>query len=213
MPYNRDHALSTVGHVDIEIDLWQAFEPEVDRLELAREHKRLSREYLLKQSPLPGVLDYLTQAKAKGLRVAIASNSSHAWVERHLTRLNLTPYFDYVRCREDVPIGKPAPDLYLAVLSHFSLTGSQAISFEDSNPGSVAAKRAGLWSVVVSNPSTHHHDFAHADLRLTSLDQVTLDSLLARFGKVDARVAIIFARSLSKDGRWKSVPAFFRDCP
>jgi len=33
----------------------------------------------------------------------------------------------------------------------------------------------------VPNSSTAHHDFAHADLRLDSLADTTLESLIARF--------------------------------
>jgi beta-phosphoglucomutase-like phosphatase (HAD superfamily) len=71
--------------------------------------------------------------------------------------------------------------VYLSVLKAFGLVGSQAIAFEDSYPGSIAAKRAGLWCVTVPNPSTHHHAFDHADLRVGSLLDISLDALLARY--------------------------------
>ena len=64
----------------------------------------------------------------------------------------------------------------------FDLRGHDAVAFEDSHTGSLAAKRANLWTVAAPGISTAHHDFAHADLRLTSLADVTLDLLLARFG-------------------------------
>jgi beta-phosphoglucomutase-like phosphatase (HAD superfamily) len=68
------------------------------------------------------------------------------------------------------------------VLTHFGLRGSDAIAFEDSKPGSIAAKRAGLWTVAVPNGVTADHDFDHVDLRVTSLAEVTLDGLVGRFG-------------------------------
>ena len=67
------------------------------------------------------------------------------------------------------------------MLNHFGLRGREAIAFEDSHTGSLAAKRAHLWTVAVPNSSTGHHDFAHADLRVASLADVTLGALIARF--------------------------------
>jgi putative hydrolase of the HAD superfamily len=78
---------------------------------------------------------------------------------------------------------KPAPDLYKLVLGRFGLRGHEAIAFEDSHTGSLAAKRANLWTVAAPNVSTAHHDFAHADLQVASLADVTLDQLMARFGR------------------------------
>ena len=77
--------------------------------------------------------------------------------------------FDFLACREDVASPKPEPDLYRHVLEHFGLRGHEAIAFEDSHTGTLAAKRAGLWVVAVPNVSTGHHDFSQADLRVASL--------------------------------------------
>jgi beta-phosphoglucomutase-like phosphatase (HAD superfamily) len=77
---------------------------------------------------------------------------------------------------------KPEPDLYRLVLSHFGLRPHEAIAFEDSHTGTLAAKRAGIWVVAVPNESTGHHDFDHVDLRATSLADCRLPDLMARFG-------------------------------
>jgi HAD superfamily hydrolase (TIGR01509 family) len=186
--FARAHALGHVGHVDVARDPWSAFDAKTDRSALDREHRQLAREILHRQPLLPGVKDYLEEARRRGLRLAIASNSSHPWINRHLDRFGLTGAFDLIRCREDVPRGKPEPDLYLSVLAEFGLNGAEAIAFEDSNPGSLAAKRAGLWCVAVPNPSTQHHDFAHADLQVGSLAQLELGSLLERWSSGQPRV-------------------------
>ena len=90
--------------------------------------------------------------------------------------------FAIVGCREDAASPKPEPDLYKFVLQRLGLRGHEAIAFEDSQAGSIAAKRAHLWTVVAPGPSTAHHDFKHADLRVRSLAEVTLEGLIARFG-------------------------------
>ena len=80
-----------------------------------------------------------------------------------------------------MPAGKPEPDLYQAVIDKFGLKGSEAIAFEDSEHGALAAKRAGLWCVAVPGPSSVHHDFSHADLILPSLADCALSDLLEKF--------------------------------
>jgi HAD superfamily hydrolase (TIGR01509 family) len=180
--YAAEEAAKIVGHIDVAYDPWANFAPAQDRAELHRRHRERARAILATQKILPGVLDYLEEARGRDLRLAIASNSDHGWVERHLDRLGLRRYFELIRCREDVALGKPEPDVYRAVLDAFGCAGAEAIAFEDSEPGSLAAKRAGIWSVVVPNPSTTAFAFAHADLRVTSLADQPLAELLERFG-------------------------------
>jgi beta-phosphoglucomutase-like phosphatase (HAD superfamily) len=124
----------------------------------------------------------IDHGKAAGLRIGLASNSGHDHVEGHLERLGLLERFDCVACREDVPSPKPEPDVYRFVLNEFGLSGREAIAFEDSLAGSLAARRAGLWVVAVPNPSTGHHDLSNADLRVASLADCRLAELMAQFG-------------------------------
>lgn len=180
-----DHALflRSVGHADYAFDPWHAFEKRADRAALETERRTRNRERDLHLPILPGVVALLDAARAKSLRIGLASNSPHAHCERHLTRIKLLDRFEFLACREDVPLPKPAPDLYKLVLNRFGLRGHEAIAFEDSHTGSLAAKRANLWTVTAPNISTAHHDFAHADLQVASLADVTLDGLITRFAR------------------------------
>jgi len=67
---------------------------------------------------LPGVLDYIHEAKRLRLKLAIASSSPHSWVDNHAKRLGIFYYFDKVICSDDVGVGrvKPNPDLFLLAL-------------------------------------------------------------------------------------------------
>lgn len=181
VPFDEAAHLRSVGHADYAFDPWHAFEKRVDRLALETERRTCNRQRDLALPILPGVVALLDAARARGLHTALASNSRHEHCDKHLARLGLLPQFDFLACREDVASPKPEPDLYKLVLNRFGLRGHEAIAFEDSHTGSLAAKRANLWCVVCPGPSTAHHDFAHADLRAPSLAAVTLDALLARF--------------------------------
>jgi beta-phosphoglucomutase-like phosphatase (HAD superfamily) len=54
----------------------------------------------------------------------------------------------------------------------------QAIAFEDSPNGIEAAKRACIFCVAVTNPITQAQDVSKADLRLGSLADMPLQTLL-----------------------------------
>jgi HAD superfamily hydrolase (TIGR01509 family) len=132
------------------------------------------------QPVLPGVEDYMLSAKRLGLKIGLASSSSHEWVDSHLARLGLIDYFDSIKCFDDVKHTKPDPDLYLAVLDALGVHGQQAIALEDSPNGVIAAQQAGIFCVVVPNPVTSQLSLVHADLCLSSLTDVSLEQLLAK---------------------------------
>ena len=125
-----------------------------------------------------GVLELLEKARSRGLKLAVVSSSPHSWVDSHLERRGVMHFFDTVVCCDDAARAKPAPDLYLEALKRFGLSAQDAIAFEDSHNGSLAAKRAGLWCVAVPNEITQCTDFSHADLVVDSLEEVHLDGLL-----------------------------------
>jgi HAD superfamily hydrolase (TIGR01509 family) len=126
-----------------------------------------------------GVREYVADAKRLGLRLAVASSSSRAWVLGHLERLHLHAEWDAVRTRDDVARTKPAPDLYLAAVEALGVAPREAVAFEDSMNGIAAAKDAGLWCVAVPNALTAAMDLSRADVQLHSLAETPLEELLA----------------------------------
>lgn len=161
------HAL--VGHTDITADVWTAYPASRDRVALKHRWRDLSRELMDVAPVLPGVRELLDEARAAGLRLAVASNSNRPHVETHLRLRNLHELFDTICTRDEVEHPKPAPDLYLTALKRLDLPPDEAVAFEDSVPGHLAAHRAGLRVIVVPGPSTLHDDFPHATRRLSSL--------------------------------------------
>jgi HAD superfamily hydrolase (TIGR01509 family) len=181
VPFDRVAFLHSVGHADYAFDPWRGFSPHADRAALEIERRACKEKLMLRLQILPGVVALLDAARDHGLRLGVASNSPHSWVDAHLTRLGLFARFDFIGCREDVPSPKPEPDLYRLVLNRFGLRGHEAVAFEDSYTGSLAAKRAHVWTVAAPNESTAHHDFTHVDWLVASLAEVDLPKLRARF--------------------------------
>jgi HAD superfamily hydrolase (TIGR01509 family) len=181
VPFDRPLFTRSVGHADYAFDPWRPFGDGADRDALEAERRTFNRARNHAQPILPGVVALIDEGRAAGLKIGLASNSGHAHVDGHLARLGLLGRFDSVACREDVPSPKPEPDLYRLVLGRFGLRGHEAIAFEDSHTGTLAAKRAGLWVVAVPNVSTGHHDFGNADVQAPSLADCRLKGLVAEF--------------------------------
>jgi HAD superfamily hydrolase (TIGR01509 family) len=137
-------------------------------------------EMILAQQVLPGILHYIDDATALGLKLGVASSSTRDWVSGHLERLGILGRFDCVRCRDDVNSAKPAPDLYLAVLDCLGVSPSEAFAIEDSPNGVSAAKQAGMLCVAIPNSITARLDLSKADLVLRSLSDLSLHDLLQR---------------------------------
>jgi putative hydrolase of the HAD superfamily len=134
---------------------------------------------LIEQNPLlPGVENYIREGKALGLKLAVASSSPHAWVDGHLKRLGLFHYFDVITGKEDVRNIKPDPELFLSTLSALQLRPNEAVVFEDSAHGVLAARQAGIRVVVIPNPVTRHLKIEGETLRLQSLADLPLGDLL-----------------------------------
>jgi putative hydrolase of the HAD superfamily len=142
-------------------------------------------EIIHASQPLPGVEACLREARARGLKLAVASSSSHSWVDGHLHRLGFFHYFDVIKAQEDVRHIKPDPELFLSALQALGLQASQALIFEDSLNGVLAAQRAGIRVVTIPNPVTLHLNIKGETLRLASLADLPLPVLLEQVNHPD----------------------------
>jgi len=137
-------------------------------------------ELIANERARPGVEDYLRDGRRLGLKIGLASSSSRAWVEGYLRQLGLESWFDCIRVRDDVAKVKPDPELYLKAAEALGVKPEEAVAFEDSPNGALAAKRAGLKCVIVPNELTCRLEFGEHDLRLSSMADMPLEEVLAR---------------------------------
>jgi HAD superfamily hydrolase (TIGR01509 family) len=119
-----------------------------------------------------GVRRLMTEARAAGVRLAIASTTSpdnvSALLEGALGEQALAE-FSVVATGDAVPRKKPAADIYLLALARLGVSARCAAAFEDSAIGVAAAKAAGLFTVATPSDWTRGQDFAAADLVLPRL--------------------------------------------
>jgi HAD superfamily hydrolase (TIGR01509 family) len=122
----------------------------------------------------PGVARLLAEARAAGLRLAIATTTTAenvAALLRHGLSADAPGWFDVIAAGDVVPRKKPAPDVYLHALERLGLAASQCLAFEDSENGIRASLGAGIATVVTLNDYTHGQDFAGAVSVLDSLGE------------------------------------------
>jgi len=153
----------------------------VDRNALSSQRRARAKEINNTIPILPGIENLIIEAKDRDLGIGVVSSSSRSWVKGHLDRIGLLPSFDIIVCAEDTARHKPDPEPYLAALKALDCPPGEAIVFEDSPPGIRSAKAAGIPCVVIPSPMTRHMAFDGADLLLGSLENISLNSLLAHF--------------------------------
>ena len=153
---------------------------QLDIISLRDRHRSESHALTLAQPVMPGVLDYIREAKRLGLKLAIASSSPHSWVDTHAKRLGIFDYFDVILCEDEVGIGrtKPNPDLFLLALKRLQVQKNEALVLEDSPNGVKAANQAGIFVVAVPNQVTSLLKIDGANLTINSLRDLSLPELL-----------------------------------
>jgi HAD superfamily hydrolase (TIGR01509 family) len=132
--------------------------------------------------PRPGVRRLLEEARARGVRVAVASSGPRDWIERYLSHYGIAELFHAIVCKEDVEQVKPAPDVFLAAARALGVAPEEAVAIEDSPHGLAAAQAAGVACVVAPSRITEADEFEGADLVVPSPAAISLDEILAIAG-------------------------------
>jgi len=121
-----------------------------------------------------GVKELLELLKTNDVPLAVASSSEPNIVKYVLARLGFDHYFDKTVSGMDVPRGKPSPDIFLKAAADLKVEPGQCVVIEDSINGVLAAKRAGMHCIAVTNTFSRDK-LGKADLIVDSLRNIDLD--------------------------------------
>ena len=124
----------------------------------------------------PGVEDLLAAARRRGQRLAIATTTSRGNIDALLAAVlgkDWADLFAAIVAGDEVPRKKPAPDVYLEVLSRLGLPAAQCVAIEDSRNGLVAASLAGIPVLISRSAYFRDDDFSGALHALDDLTEVT----------------------------------------
>jgi HAD superfamily hydrolase (TIGR01509 family) len=109
------------------------------------------RERARELEPLPGLLDFMEEAKNRGLSLALVTNAPEENVEAILLALELGEFFDEVVLSDEVGPVKPDPAPYRAALDKLGVAPEEALAFEDSTSGIASAVGAGIPTVGIAS--------------------------------------------------------------
>lgn len=123
---------------------------------------------------LPGVVDFLNDAKAKGIDLALGSASKNAPLI--LERVGLNTYFSIVVDGNVVTKAKPDPEVFLEAAKGLGLKPQECVVFEDSLAGIEAAKSAESLAVGIGNPEILNE----ADVVFSGFDSFTVEHILTK---------------------------------
>ena len=92
----------------------------------------------------------LSNLKAEGYHLAVASNSIRNTVDLMMQKSSLINYLDFFLSNQDVKKGKPDPEIYEVAISKLGLKPEECLVVEDNKNGIKAAKAAKAHVMEVS---------------------------------------------------------------
>jgi len=148
---------------------------------LAQEKEALYREmYAPHRSAIQGFEDFVTRARADGIKLAVATSAPPANIVFTLDELDLRRHFDAVVGAADVARGKPHPDVFLKAAEKLGVLPADCIVFEDAPMGVEAARRAGMKTVVITTtlPAEAFREFDNVVRIVAHYDELDVGDLL-----------------------------------
>jgi HAD superfamily hydrolase (TIGR01509 family) len=153
-----------------------------DVLGLAEPPEEINREVVQRmleryeqQLPLiDGVVDAVRRIAARW-PLGLASSSNRELIDRALAVSGLAPLFRATVSSEEVPRGKPAPDVYLEIARRLVVEPRACAAIEDSANGIRSAHGAGMRVIAIPNPAYPPPEDALelADVVLRSIDELS----------------------------------------
>ncbi len=150
---------------------WQAMASRKNDLYLA------NISHLSYGDALPGVIEFLEDARANGMLLAIGSGSKNA--RSILSRLGITGMFNYICDGTDTKRSKPDPEVFQCACSGIGVSPGEAIVFEDAVSGVEAALRCGTRVVGIGKADI----LTKAELVLTSLEHTNIKEIIQKLPK------------------------------
>ena len=142
--------------------------------------ERMTDSYRERIPFLPGAVAAVDRLAARWL-LGLASSAPAVLIETVLKTAGLRDRFSVTMSTEQVPHGKPAPDIYLAVTARLGVPPARCAAIEDSSNGLRSAAAAGLRVIAIPRPQypPDPDALAATSLVLPSLAELTPDAVAA----------------------------------
>jgi len=117
-----------------------------------RNKKKIVEDEYIKDHPImvkKGLIDLLEFLKANNIKMAVATSTYKQKATQRLKETEIYHYFDYLVFGDDITESKPHPQIFLKALNHFGFDPSEAIVFEDSYNGLLAADAGNIKCIII----------------------------------------------------------------
>lgn len=154
-------------------DEHQIASPAIETL-LSEKWKSMDRLMQKGIEAIPHAVSLVRNLKAAGFVLAVASGSSREFIARVLSALDISDCFETFVSGEEVPSGKPAPDVFLEAARRLGVPPSRCLVIEDGLPGMKAAQAASMPCIAlvpdlsISCPAT---------FKVTSFETLTVETI------------------------------------
>jgi len=119
---------------------------------------------------MPGVEHIINFFFQKGFKIGLATSSPPELIDLVVKMIGAGTYINATASAQDLPYGKPHPQVYLDCAAKLDSSPTSCLCFEDSFNGMIAAKAARMKCVVVPTHSQIKEErWGAADLKLSSL--------------------------------------------
>ncbi len=144
-PPDLQHTIEGMSFSEVAVYFKERFSLPETTDEIKEIWTRMSYDKYANEVPLrEGALDLLIFLKDKNILTGLATSNGSAMTGAVLRANRVEEYFDCVMTASEVPHGKPAPDIYLAVAARLGVRPEECLVFEDVVAGIRAGKAAGM---------------------------------------------------------------------
>lgn len=141
-------------------------------------------------APIDWAANTVKYFKAHQLKIGICSSSSHEKVSAAIEYLGINKQIDATQPAHKDVEGKPSPEPYLTTAIKLGENPKNCLTIEDSNAGVLSAKNAGMKVVFFSAPTKNLKSSNLADLTISSLKELNVETANKLFEKKYLRLKI-----------------------
>lgn len=145
VPDDLHDAIEGMSFVEGAVFFKERFHIDKSIEEIVEDWNQMAFQMYVEEVPLkPGAFAFVKKLRENGMKTAIGTSNSTRLVETVLKVHGMQDDFDAIVTADEVPKGKPEPQIYLETAARIGVEPAKCLVFEDICNGILAGKRAGM---------------------------------------------------------------------
>ena len=171
-PAREEDYIQTIGLAGKQLydKMAEIYGPDYPGEEITKITRQRMKEHIDEFGPglKPGILELLEEYKGKNIPCCVASSSHRDIVEYYLEKGKIRSYFQFILGGDDFARSKPEPDIFLAACEKENVAPQDALVYEDSDNGVLAAKNAGIPVICIPDLKPLREDLVDVPIAILS---------------------------------------------